>query len=483
MIEARNFIGGEWCEAFEGGWLERRNPATGEVATKLVNSGHLDVVRAIQAANKALANWMKLEPEARTQQVLAFARLLEGRLEEVAQMQSRETGVPITASRSDVRRGLNALLATAHLYSIRTEASFSTSKAQFSAHRLPIGIIGLIASWSEAVSFLLSRIGAALLNGNCVIAKPSSLTAGTAQLIAHAAKESGLPPGVLNFVQGRGEEVARLLVEHPSVSTIAFAGSTETGRDIEQRAAENLKRTQLALSACNSVLVFADTDLEKTAAKVARLTLSQLFPLSSKGTRVFVQESVYKRFLEIFEAEVKKLVVGDPFSDLTHIGPLAREEDVKKHESAIALALSEKGKLLVGGQGKPEIASGLNPTNFVLPTVIYDLTLCSVLQQEEAPGPFCLVSSFKYQHEAVKHANTSPFGQVAHVFHSNVAKAHKIAQKLEAGRIFMNPTWNLWDPRINFGGLKSSGLGREGVEANLDFFARQTSIHIDLMES
>lgn len=483
MIEARNFIGGELSDAFEGAWLERRNPTTGEIETKLALSGHLDVVRAIQAANKALAAWTKLEPAGRVEHVLAFARALEAKLEEIAQTQSRETGVPIIASRACVHRGLEALHASARAYSTRVEPSLLTSKAQFVGHRLSIGIVGIIASWSESVFFLLSRIGAALLNGNCIIAKPSSFAAGTAHLIAQAAQEAGLPAGVLNLVQGRGVDVGRLLVEHPSISTIAFSGRSETGRDIQQRSSENLKRTQLALSACNSVLVFADTELEKTAAKVARLTLTQLFPLALKGTRVFVQESVYKRFLELFGAETKKLVIGDPLSESTQLGPLASAELVKKHEDAIALALSEKGKLLVGGHGRPEnLAAGLKSENFVLPTVIYDLTLCSVLQQEEAPGPFCLVSSFKYQHDAIKHANTSPFGQVTHVFHSNVSKVQKIAQKIEAGRTFVNPSSVLWDSRMNYGGLKASGLGREGIEANLDFFSRQTSISIDLTE-
>lgn len=482
MIEARNFIGGEFVDAVEGAWLERRNPATGELESKCALSGHLDVVRAIQAANKALQSWAKLEPAARVEHVSAFARTIEARLEEIAQIQSRETGVPILASRASVQRGIEALRASAHLILARSEPSALTSKLQAAGHRLPIGIVGIISSWSETAFYLLSRIGAALLSGNCVILKPSSLAPATAHLIAEAAKESSLPSGVLNLVQGRGEEVGRLLIEHPAISTIAFSGKTETGRDIQQRSSENLKRTQLSLSACNSVLVFADTDLEKTAAKVARLALSQLFPLSLKGTRIFVQETVYKRFLEIFEAEAKKLVIGDPLSESTQLGPLVNADDVRKHGSAIDLALSEKGKLLVGGKDRPEIASGLSAENFVLPTVIYDLTLCSILQQQEAPGPFALVASFKYQHDAIKHANTSPFGQVTHVFHSNASKVQKIAQKIEAGRIFVNPSSVLWDSRLNYGGLKSSGLGREGVEATLDFFSRQTTILLDLSE-
>jgi len=482
MIEARNFIGGEFVDAVEGAWLERRNPATGELESKCALSGHLDVVRSIQAANKALQSWTKLDPAARAERVHAFTRAIETRLEEIAKTQCRETGVPILASRASVRRGIEALHASVQVFLSRSEPSVLTSKVQAAGHRLPIGIVGIISSWSDAAFFLLSRIGAALLNGNCVIAKPSSLAPGTAQLIAQAAMDSGLPSGVLNLVQGRGEEIGRLIVEHPSVSTIAFSGQSETGRDLQQRSAENLKRTQLALSSCNSVLVFADTDLEKTAAKVARLSLSQLFPLPLKGTRIFVQESVFKRFLEIFEAEVKKITIGDPLSESTQLGPLVGTDEVQKHEAAIDLALSENGKLLIGGKGRPEVSSGLSAENFVFPTVIYNLTLCSVLQQQEAPGPFALVASFKYQHEAIKHANTSPFGQVAHVFHSNASKVHKIAQKLEAGRIFLNPSDVLWDPRVNYGGLKASGLGQDGVEATLDFFSRPTTILHDLSE-
>lgn len=482
LKELKNFIGGDFAAASDGKWRELLNPATGLISRKAADSDHIDIVLAVQAGNKALPAWAKLETEGRIEFLTKFLEALQVKREDIAKAQSEETGMPIASSRLNVARGLEAFAAGLKMVSLKTENGVNSEHAQFMTYQHPIGLVAIIASWSDVAFFLLSRLATALLSGNAVIVKPSSYTPETAVLIAEACREAGLPAGVFNVVQGRGTEIGELLVEHPGVHAISFSGRTETGKEIQRKAAEFLKRTQLSLSGCNSALVFAENDLEKTAPKVARLCFSQNLPL--KASRLFIQESVYERFRELLKSEISKLEAGDPLAEKTHMGPLIDARAVSRHEAWIDQALSEKGKLLFGGKGTPAgLSSEFQSGFFIQPTAVYDLTLCSTLQQEEPSGPTCLISSFKYQHDAVKYANTSPFGLAAYLFHSNAAKVSRIARKIEAGRVFINPSEQLWDPRLQrYGGLKNSGIGQEGVLDSLRFFSKEVVIGQDLSD-
>jgi acyl-CoA reductase-like NAD-dependent aldehyde dehydrogenase len=293
----------------------------------------------------------------------------------------------------------------------------------------------------------------------------------------HQSLPAGFSASVFNLVQGRGVQVGRAITSHPGISTIAFVGRTETGREIQAAGSEFLKRVQLSLSGSNAVLVFAETDLEKTAAAVVRLCLTSETSAAFRGARVFIQESIYQEFLELLKVQAGAVKAAMPRQVGSRLGPLISAEARDVFCSRVAQATSEKGKILFGGTERPE---DLPRGNFVVPTAIYDFTLCSTLQQEEVIGPLVLVSSFKYQNDAVKLASNSPFGQVVYLFHRDASKALRIAYKIDSGRVFINPSRPIWDSRGHFAGIKASGLGGEGGPEGLDFFRRQTMIGQEL---
>jgi len=474
-LETRNFIGGEFVPAQSAQWLERQDPLTHRPLTRVPDSDLLDVVRAVQAANKAWSAWSRVEGEARADHLRKIAERLKAREDEFAHAVSLETGTPIARARISAARAREVFgYLSEAITAVRP--TDETAEARFWNHRLPIGLVAIVSPLDEPLFTLGSRVAAALSAGNVVIAKPSSHAPRTAQLFAECVLQAGLPAGVFNLVQGRGERVGAAIAQHPGISTVSFTGSTDTGRRLQINAAEFLKRTQLALGACNSVLVLDGVDLVKTSAAVARLCLTGLVPQALKGQRVFVQDSIYKKFLEAFQTAVERIATGDPRLDSTELGPLARSRDVEGFRRAVAQARSEKGKLLVGGVEPQE-------GNFVRPTVVYDLHLCSTLQQDEVTGPLALVESVKYPHDAIRHTNTSPLGSAAYVFHPDGEAARKIAERIECGRVFINTAEPPWSVRATYGGLKLSGLGAEGGLASLMFFSRQSLLAMPRIES
>ena len=484
MVEVRSFIDGQFVNPTEDAWFERFSPVTGEPSARVPDSDVLDVVRAVQAANRAWSLLQKQEPAARTIEARGFcakiAIAVESAAAELAGLQSEETGMPIAASRASIARAVAELRYFSELELERQREPMNDGR-KVAENRLPIGVVVLLLPAYDPVESLVHRLAPALAAGNVVIAKASSHAPRTNDRFAKAVHSSGLTSGVFALLQGRGVRIGRALVEHPGLSTVSFAGKTETGREVQQASAELLKRTQLSLSGCNSILVFGAADMEpgeldRIATAVCDLSLSGLTPPHLRGARVFVQEPLYKRFLEALAAAGSRLKIGDPVNEATTLGPLTRAEEKKRFADSVAQAVSERGKLL-------RLAVGPLPPvgHFVEPTVVYDVSLCSTLQQEEVLGPLAMVESFKYQHDAIKLANTSPFGQISYVFHADHEKAAKIANRIEASRVVVNPAgagWELSQTPIgaSFGGLKSSGLGREGGLEALEFFSRRALV-------
>jgi aminomuconate-semialdehyde/2-hydroxymuconate-6-semialdehyde dehydrogenase len=454
-LQLQNFIGGEFVSPAEGQSFTHLNPFTGEPACEVPDSDILDIVRAVQAANKAWTTWQKVEPAERAQYLKAIAKLIEKRSETLAVLQSHDDGSSVEA--------LKAISFPRAAAVFNYYGSLNVQKP-----RLPVGVVSIITPWSDSFFALASRVAPALMAGNVVIAKPSEFAPETAAAFAQLIKDAGLPSGVFNLVQGRGVRAGRAIMDHPGLSLVSFMGSTDTGREIQKGAAELLKRTHLALGARNPVLIFNEVDLEKWIAAIVDLTMRFSGATCLRGSRIFVQDALYERFLERYKAEVE----GRDF------GPMINAESKKRFEAAVELAVQERGKLLFGGTGLPEnLDPSLRGGFFVKPTAVYDLTLCSTLQQDEVVGPFVSISSFKYQHDAIKHANNSPLGQAAYIFHPDQEKALKIASKIEASRIFVNgDARSFWDPSVVFAGVKGSGLGREGGEESLAFFSRETLI-------
>lgn len=479
MKRLMNHIGGEELAPASGKWFQHRNPSTGENSSEVPDSEFLDVVKAIQAANKALSRWEKSDVSERAKYLNEIARLFDQNLEELAKLQSQDQGMPLNLSRGDSlpRVGEIFRFYARLILDERTE-NLTNSKSITFTHRLPIGVVGVITPWSDPLVSMALRVAPALAAGNTVILKPSEFAPESADAFMKIVLQAGLPAGVLNLVQGRGESAGQALVQHPGLSTIGFTGRTETGQAVLRESVELLKKTQLSLGARNPVLIFADTDFKKLMPKIISTCFQFHGMTCLRGSRVFVQDPIYKEFLAAFAEEVAKLQVGNSLDEKTDLGPVRSSESLTRYQVAIDQAIKENGKILVGG---PDESRDL----FARPTVIQDLTLCSTLQQEEIIGPFVTVTSFKYQHDAVKQANNSPLGQAAYVFHADGVKSMRVATKIEAGRVYVNSgaPWvnSSWDERMSFGGLKTSGLGREGAVESLRFFSREVSISQGIM--
>ncbi|MES2962409.1 MAG: aldehyde dehydrogenase family protein [Bdellovibrionota bacterium] len=465
-----NFIGGEFIGAREGGTFAHVDPSTGAEDLRVADSGLLDVVFAVQAANKAYQDWSKSSPEDRAVFLESAARLIEERSTVLAEALSRDQGTLLGRARTwSVPRAAEEFRHHAKILSQAAASPVVRGNVETTTNRLPIGLVGILTPWVDAIAIMASRVSAALAAGNVVILKASEHAPRTAHAFAEILRDTGLPAGVFNLLQGRGEQAGASLVEHPGISTLSFVGSTETGRLVARSAAESLKRVHLSLGARNPVLVFASVDLATVVPQVAAVTLGAHPRLCWRGSRLFVQDPIYKDFLAAFKSEVEKWKTGPALDESSRLGPLAHAGLARRFESVAAQATNERGKWLFGGSGADRGA-------FVNPSATFDFTLCSTLQQDEILGPMMTIASFKYQHDAVKQANNSPLGQAAFVFEKDPEKAAKIALKIEAGRVFVNTSEPTDDIEVSTGGLKLSGSGRENSDELIKFFSRETTI-------
>lgn len=472
IMNALNYIAGEFAPAREGGTFAHHDPSTGIEDLRVADSGLLDVVFAVQAANKALKDWSTTSAQERVKFLENAAALVRERSEALAEAQSRDQGTLLSRAKSwSVPKAIEAFSHHANCI-VESRAGHSRiGETNYGHNELPIGLVGIITPWVDALAIMSSRVSAALAAGNVVILKPSEHAPRTAHAFAEIMRDSGLPSGVFNLVQGRGDQAGAALVEHPGVSTLAFVGSTETGRAISRVAAENLKQLHLSLGARNPVLVLASCDLDSVVADVARVSLGSHPRQCWRGSRLFVQDPIYKDFLARFKEHVSKLKTGSALEESTDLGPLAHRELTRRFETVASQATAEKGKWLFGGPSA-EKSGGF----YVEPSATFDFTLCSTLQQDEIIGPMMTIASFKYQHDAVKQANNSPLGQAAYVFESDQEKALKIASKIEAGRVFVNLSEPEIDLRVSAGGVKLSGSSRENSDELIKFFSRRSTI-------
>lgn len=472
-MRLQNLVNNEFVDPQGQKWFPHRSPITGEVVSEVPDSDVMDLVRTLPAANKAWTTWQKSEPEVRARLLSAIASGLRNRSEELAQIQADDEGTPKAFGQTrSVPEAAAIFDHYANLLASDKQNEFAGSLAHqafWSQSRASYGVVTIITPSCDPYVSFASRVAPALAAGNVVILKPSEHAPLCAQKFAEVILQAKPPAGVFNLIQGRGGEIGSALLNHPGLSILSFTGSTETGRIVRQTTSESLKRTHLALGARNPVLVFDGVDLKKAAAAVANVTLQFHGPTCLRGSRLFVQESIYKEFLEHYKVESEKFG--------SQLGPLNREADLERFNQAVAQAVNEKGKVLFGGMSLPN-TKGF----FVQPTAIFDLTNCSTLQQEEIVGPFVTIASFKYQHDAIKQANTSPFAQAAYIFEPQGAKALRIARKLESARIFINTARPLTNESLNVAGQKDSGIGQIGSSAWLEFFSRTSLIAQNTVE-
>ena len=474
-----NLIGGNLIGPLSGNFLDNINPATGEVYGQVPDSNEKDVNAAVQAAKKAFESWSKTTPEQRFQFLNRIADLIDENLEELAVAESNDNGKPVWLSRKiDIpRASSNFRFFATGIMHFASESHSMEDKAVNYTLRQPLGIVGCISPWNLPLYLFTWKIAPALAAGNCVIAKPSEITPVTAFLLSRIAIEAGLPPGVLNILHGTGQITGEAIVKHPAIKAISFTGSTRAGERIASIAAPMFKKLSLELGGKNPAIIFADCDWDKMMTETIRSSFSNQGEICLCGSRILVQKEVYEKFRDEFTQRVKKLKVGDPLDESSKQGAIASKMHFDKIMRSIDTAKQEGGKILCGGKSiklEGRCAKGY----FIQPTVIEGLNSNCQTNMEEIFGPVVTLQSFSNEEEAITMANCSSYGLAATVWTKDISVANRVAAKLEAGIIWIN-CWLLRDLRTPFGGMKNSGIGREGGWEALRFFTESKNVCIE----
>ncbi len=478
LIEIQNFIGGEFRPAHSRKVLENTDPSTGLVYSTLPRSDAADIDVAVESARKAFPVWSKTSPEERSRFLHAIADGIDRQQATLAAAESRDQGKPLwlTESLDIPRASTNFRLFANQILFTPVESNEFSNKAINLVLRKPIGVAGLISPWNLPLYLLSWKIAPAIAAGNTVVCKPSEITPFTASLLCSIIKEAGLPPGVVNMVYGLGAEAGEALVKHPQVPLISFTGGTATGQRLNAVAAPLLKKVSLELGGKNANLIFADADFEEAVKTTLRSSFLNQGEICLCGSRIFVEKSIYPRFLARFIEETKKLKVGDPTLKDHFLGALASAAHLQKVKSYVELAEQDGGRIETG---KEEIK--LDPKHqggyFMRPTIITGLPPQSRVMQEEIFGPVVTVTPFESEEEALALANDVPYGLSASLWTQDIKRVHRIGQDLQVGTLWVN-SWMIRDLRAPFGGMKKSGIGREGGLHSLEFFTEATNLCI-----
>ncbi len=466
-----NFIGGAFRAPVSGNYFDDVNPATTEVIAEVPDSDERDIDDAVRAAKAASPAWSRTPAAARSRLLLKLADLVEQNLDDLARMESIDNGKTLSlAKKLDIPRAvLNfRFFATAILHQA-SEAHVTDSTALNYTLRQPLGVVGLISPWNLPLYLLSWKIAPAIASGNTCVAKPSELTPLTANRLAELSIEAGIPPGVINIVHGYGAKAGRALTCHEDVAAISFTGGTLTGAAVAANAAPRFKKISLELGGKNPNLIFADADLDDAIATSIRSSFWNQGEICLCGSRIFVERSIHDAFVERFVAATNKLRIGDPLDDATDIGALISEAHLRKVMGYIDLAKQEGGTIVAGGNRVDR------PGYFVEPTIVTGLGCdCRVLQ-EEIFGPVVTITPFDDEEEAIRFANSTRYGLSATVWTRDLSRAHRVAAALDAGTIWIN-CWLLRDLRVPFGGMKESGVGREGGFDSLTFFTEAKNV-------
>ncbi len=484
-MKLANYIGGQLHEPASGVYFDDFEPATGEQCAQVPDSDERDVGKAVQAASKAFAGWSRTPAAQRSQVLGRLAGLIEEHLDELARLESIDTGKPLSVARNvDIPRAVEnfRFFATAILHT-RSESHQTDTTAINLTLRAPRGVAGLISPWNLPLYLFSWKVAPALATGNTVVGKPSELTPMTAHRLAELSIEAGLPPGVLNIVHGYGEKAGAAIVSHPEVPTISFTGGTDTGARIARTAGPMFKRLALECGGKNPTIVFADADLDEALPMSVRAAFSNQGEICLCGSRVLVERPIYDGFVEAFVERTTKLRVGDPLDERSDLGALISPEHLAKVRSYVELARQEGGTILCGGGPPPAESLGERCRGgvFMEPVVVTGLGGQCRTNQEEIFGPVATIMPFDDRREAIELANATPYGLSASLWTSDLQQAHGVAEQLQSGTVWVN-CWLLRDLRVPFGGMKQSGLGREGGEEALRFFTEPKNVCIKLRD-
>ncbi len=473
MILVRNYVNGIFVDSKEK--IEDINPATSEVIATIPRSNLNDVNEAVLAADKARDNWSSLSLDERRKWLEKIANALEARSEEIAKLESLDTGKPIKIARAvDASRSVANFRFFAEFSKDFHEQKFLMEDATNHVIFKPVGIAGLITPWNLPLYLLSWKIAPAIVMGNTVVAKPSELTPLTANLLAEVFDEVGLPAGVVNIVHGFGHETGQAIVSHPHVNLISFTGGTITGKKVAETAAPMFKKLSLELGGKNATIVLDDVNLDSAIPEIARSGFLNQGQVCLCGSRILVSDKIWDDFLEKFTDHVSNMKVGDPSSDDSDLGALVSLSHRDKVESYIHLAEREGGEILYGGK-RPSLESPFDEGSFLEPTIVSNLDYQSRTATEEIFGPVVTLHKFEKDEDAVEMANCTEYGLAGSVWTSDSARGKSLAEKIETGMVWIN-TWLHRDLRVPFGGVKNSGVGTEGGRWSLSFFSQPVNI-------
>lgn len=481
MEKMMNFVNGEYVEPHSGVHMDNYDPSTGKVYCQVPDSNEVDVVFAIQAAKKAYESWKKTTVNERATILNKVADLLEARTDEFAEAESRDVGKPYWLAKNiEIPRAIsNFRFFASKILTMESSSSVMDDHAINYTLRQSVGVCGLIAPWNLPFYLMTWKLAPCLAMGNTAVCKPSEVTPMTAMMLGEVLNEAGLPKGVCNIIVGRGQTAGAALVSHPAVPVISFTGGTSTGEVVQQLAAPHVKKVSLELGGKNANIIFDDADIKKAVATTLRSSFQNSGQICLCGSRVLVQQKIYDEFMEEFRKQTKELIAGDRKDENTFIGPLVSKEHYEKVLSCIEQAKKEDGKVTVGGSVPENLPEDLKGGYYLQPTIIEDLTNCSDLWLNEIFGPVVTVMPFKYQADAVKWANTSSYGLSCSIWTQNLRRAHTVAQQIEAGTVWVN-CWMKRDLRVPFGGVKASGVGREGGDHSLNIYSEMKNVCISL---
>ncbi len=477
MEDICNYVSGELRPPRAGRYLENFEPATGRAYSRIPDSDKDDLNEAIAAAQAAFPVWSETPAMERSKVMTRIAEGIEAKSDQLVRAESIDTGKPISLAREvDIPRASSNLRffagAATQFFS---EAHAMEGGAINYTLRQPHGVVACISPWNLPLYLLTWKVAPALAVGNCVVAKPSELTPMTAYLFSRLCVEAGLPPGVLNILHGKGAGIGQSLVEHPNVSAISFTGGTVTGRTVARTAAPMFKKLSLELGGKNPNIVFADCDWGQMMATSLRAAFSNQGQICLSGSRIFVEEGVYEKFREEFVERARKLRVGDPLEEATEYGSVVSEGHMDKVLGCIEQAKEEGGKILCGGERVKVATERCKDGWFISPTVIDGLEAGCRTNQEEIFGPVATLMPFKDEEELIEKANSTEYGLAASLWSRDISRCHRIASRLDSGIIWIN-TWMLRDLRTPMGGMKSSGVGREGGFEALRFFTEPKNV-------
>ena len=484
MEKIRNYIGGIFTTPINSNYINNFNPATGEVYTMIPDSTAADVDVAVQAARKAFPIWASTPADERSAWLMKIADAIRDNLEKFALAETNDNGKPLWMARElDIPRAIkNFEFYSTAIKHFSSEAHVTDSDAINYTIRQPLGVVGAISPWNLPLYLFSWKIAPALAAGNCVVAKPSEITPMTAYMLSQLCIDIGFPEGVLNIIHGYGSTAGAAIVDNPDVDAITFTGGTATGEAIAKSAAPRFKKLSLELGGKNPNIIFADCNYDEMLETTIKSSFSNQGEICLCGSRILIEMPLYERFRKDFIEKVKQLKVGDPLEPDTNIGAIVSKEHYDKILSYIDLSIKEGGRILTGGtmvSYEQHLSKRCKDGWFIDPTIIEGLDYKCRVNQEEIFGPVVTLLPFETEEQAVMMANSTKYGLASILWTENLTRAHKIASQLDSGIVWVN-CWMLRDLRTPFGGVKASGVGREGGYEALEFFTEAKNVCVKI---